>query len=117
MQQSFADGRIARVVAVVIALGMVGLMWQLGQTEEFRKTAPGSAGGPADSGGDDSAFESCRTERLTQIDKMIADGVVGADQANGFKDRAVAMCRGMFPPEQPGGSRGGVNELPPGMRP
>ena len=86
----FLDGRGARLAAGgVIVVGLAVLTafhWE----DLFPPPAAEVAGNPE--------LAACIAERGGHVDKMVADGVIGADQAEGFRARAIAFCEQQFPP-------------------
>ena len=75
-----------RIVAILVMLGAVVLVAY--HHRDVFTDEPEVAASP-----EDAAFQACFTERSADIDKMVSDGVIGAEQAELFKSRAQAMCR------------------------
>lgn len=84
---------MARMIAAVIFLGCAAA---LGYLERARLWPAGE-----EQTATDDPFARCYAERAAQIDQMLADGLIQADQAVLFKGRAEAMCRAAF--QGPGG--------------
>lgn len=83
-RRPFLDRPIARVLAALVFVGcLAALAWL--ERERLWHAAGQSAA--------DDPFARCFAERAAQIDRMQADGVVQAAQAELFKTRAEAMCR------------------------
>ena len=82
---AFLDRPAARgVAALVLLLVAASLAW-IHRDDLF---PPEQAAVPAD---DPVAL--CLAQRAADIDKMLADGVIQADQAALFKSRAEALCQ------------------------
>jgi hypothetical protein len=95
----FLDRPAARLWAVGVALLMAAALAFMHRDDIF---PPQAAEGPA---GDD-PVALCFAERAAEIDQMVADGIVNAQQAQLFKSRAEAMCQaqlggGSGPPPPP----------------
>jgi hypothetical protein len=97
-QRAFLDRPIARVLAAVVCLGCIAALAYL-ERERLWQTADQQAA--------DDPFARCFAERAAQIDRMRAEGVIEAAQAELFTTRAEAMCRA----EAEGGG-GGAPPLP-----
>ncbi len=91
--ESFIDGKAARVVAGLIAVATTALVIWLNwhvlvppppKEEDEAKLNP--------------EFVNCRDQRLTTVNKMKQDGVINEQQFQQFTERAVATCAGQFPP-------------------
>ena len=83
-RRPFLDRPVARVLAALVFLGcLAALAWL-----ERERLWPSAAGTAADD-----PFARCFAERTAQIERMQADGVIQAAQAELFKNRAEAMCR------------------------
>jgi hypothetical protein len=97
-RRAFLDRPIARVLAAVVCLGCVAALAYL-ERERLWQTA-------LDQRTADDPFARCFAERAAQIDRMRAEGVIEAAQAELFRTRAEAMCRaeteGGGPPPLPG---------------
>lgn len=77
---------LGKVIAVAVMIGSVALVaWH------HRDAFVPSAGPPPDPA--EAAFLACMEKRGGDIDVMVADGLIGDDQAKLFKTRAEAMCR------------------------
>ena len=81
----FLDRPMARVLAAVVCLGCVAALAYL-ERERLWPSAPGATAA-------DDPFGRCFAERAGQIDRMLAEGLIEAAQAELFKTRAEAMCR------------------------
>jgi hypothetical protein len=85
---SVLDGRVARIVAVAIALaGMAFLAWM--HRDDLFPPEPGTAaaGDPRQA-----AFHACFAPQAERIDKDAASGQISDEQATLFKNRAEALC-------------------------
>jgi hypothetical protein len=76
-----------KAVAVATMIGSVALVAYHHRDDLL----PSEAGPPVDPA--EAAFLECMDKRGGDIDAMVADGVIGEDQATLFKTRAEAMCR------------------------
>ena len=84
-QRSFLDRPVARIIAALVFLGCIAALVYL-ERERLWQAA-------ADHAGADDPFARCFAERSAQVDRMLAEGVIEAAQAELFKTRAEAMCR------------------------
>lgn len=83
--RSFIDGPGARIVAVLVLIGVGAVLAAMHWDDVF---APeGEAGA-----GLDPAVAACIAERVGHVDRMVADGVVAAAQADSFRARAIQFC-------------------------
>ena len=95
---AFLDRPAARGVAALVLLLVAASLGWIHSDDLF---PPEQAAVPAD---DPVAL--CVAQRSADIDKMLADGVIQADQATLFKGRAEALCQaqegqGAGPPPVP----------------
>ena len=82
--RSFLDRPIARGIALLVLLAcLAGLAWI-----ERERWLPSESSAAAD---DPVAL--CFAERAADVDRMLAEGLIEAQQADAFKSRAEAMCR------------------------
>ena len=81
-RRPFLDRPVARLIAALVFLGCVAALVYL-ERDRLWHTAAGA----------DDPFVRCFAERVAQIDRMQADGMIEAAQAELFKSRAEAMCR------------------------
>jgi hypothetical protein len=80
----FLDRPIARGLALLVLLAcLAGLAWL-----ERERWLPSESSAAAE---DPAAL--CFAERAAEIDGMLAEGLIEAQQADAFKSRAEAMCR------------------------
>lgn len=93
---SFLDRPIARFCALGVALLMVAALAFMHRDDLF---PPEEAAVKADD-----PVARCLAERAVDIDKMLADGTITAEQAALFKSRAEALCQAQV---------GGGNNQPP----
>lgn len=101
-RQSFADGPVPRVAAMLLILICVAVLAYLHRETLFPfGDAPVAAGDPE--------LLACLAERVGAVDRMQADGVVSEAQYATFRARAEAFCQQQF-----GGGTGASN-LPPGL--
>jgi hypothetical protein len=101
---AFLDRPAARALAALVFVTAAGFLAYYERDRLF-------GGGPVEGGGEDDPFVQCFTERAAQIDQMVKEKVVSADQAAQFKGRAEAMCRAQTPGA--GGPPGGAGGRPP----
>jgi len=93
LPRAFLDRPIARGLALLVLLAcLAGLAWL-----ERERWLPSESSAAAD---DPAAL--CFAERAAEIDGMLAEGVIQAQQAEAFKSRAEAMCRATAAGEAPG---------------
>jgi hypothetical protein len=93
LPRAFLDRPIARGVALLVFLAcLAGLAWL-----ERERWLPSETTAAAD---DPAAL--CFAERATEIDGMLAEGLIEPQQADAFKSRAEAMCRATAEGEAPG---------------
>jgi hypothetical protein len=79
----FLDRPLARGLAVLVFLACVaGLAWL-----ERARLLPSERAATAD------PVAACSAGRAAEIDRMLAEGLIEAPQAELFKTRAAAMCR------------------------
>ncbi len=95
----FLDRPAARLWAVGVALLMAAALAFMHRDDIL---PPQAAEGPAA----DDPVMICFAERAAEIDQMVADGIVNAQQAELFKSRAEALCQaqlggGSGPPPPP----------------
>ncbi|WP_417684349.1 hypothetical protein [Roseibium sp.] len=95
------DGRTARLTALVIALSALALMLWLGREdvgfvragvsmvtgEDPAKAA--STGNPE--------LDACLAQRVGDVDKLLAEGMIKESQYQAFKRRASSYCETQFP--------------------
>jgi hypothetical protein len=94
----FLDRPAARGLALLVFLACVaGLAW-LERSRWLASEITAAAEDPA---------ARCFAERAQEIDRMLADGLIEAQQAALFKTRAEAMCRATT-----GGAAPGLPALP-----
>lgn len=80
----FLDRPIARALALLVLLAcLAGLAW-LERERWLASETTAAAEDPA---------ARCLAERAAEIDRMLAEGLIAAPQAELFKSRAEAMCR------------------------
>ena len=88
---AFLDRPAARVVAALVILLCAALLAYI-HRDDVGTLAGIDPPERADTAPDDPAA-ACIDQRFAEIDGMIADGVVGEEQAAMFRQRAEAMCR------------------------
>ncbi len=96
----FLDGRAARVLAGLIALitlMIMALIWSNAARVDLTGAplAPDAAALSDPSGYQ--AFIKCKAERTADIDRMLADGLINAQQHADYREKAIATCSGQFP--------------------
>ena len=102
---AFLDRPAARALAALVFVAAAGFLTYYERDRLF-------GGGPADvTAAADDPFVQCFAERAAQIDQMVADKTISADQAAQFKGRAEAMCRAQT--KGAGGPPGGAGGRPP----
>jgi len=95
----FLDRPIARICALGVALLMMAALAFMHRDDLFPpEAAPGLAA--------DDPVALCLAQRAGDIDQMVADGTITADQGRLFKSRAEALCQaqvggGSGPPPRP----------------
>jgi len=93
--RSFLDRPLARGLAVLVFLACVaGVAW-IERARFFPPEAASAADDPVDT---------CLAERTAEIERMLAEGLIEAAQAELFKTRAAAMCRATAGGAPPGPS-------------
>ena len=91
--RSFLDRPIARGLALLVLLAcLTGLAWL-----ERERWLPAETTAAAE---DPAAL--CFAERAAEIDGMLAEGVIQAQQAEAFKSRAEEMCQATAQGAAPG---------------
>ncbi|HET6519671.1 MAG TPA: hypothetical protein VFG47_07595 [Geminicoccaceae bacterium] len=109
---SFLDRPLARAIALACFGLCAAALVYIHRDDIWPQPAAQAGADP------DDPVVRCFAERSAQIDDMVGEGVIGAEQATLFKSRAEALCRaqeggaGAGPPGLPGGGA-----LPPGVRP
>ena len=91
VQKPFLDRPAARLLAVLVIL-LCGALLAYVHRDDVKSFA-GSGGEEAAAGTSDDPAAPCIEQRFAEIDGMIEEGVVDAEQAALFKQRAEAMCR------------------------
>lgn len=86
-QGTFLDTVWARLIAGLVAASVSGLLVWINR--DALTSSPAATGPLAE----------CLAERLGHVDKLIADGVVTAGQADEFRIRARQFCEQTAPPE------------------
>jgi len=94
---SFLDRPAARVCALGVALLMAAALAYMHRDDLFPPDAAEKAA--------DDPVARCLAERAADIDKMLAEGTITADQSALFKRRAEALCEAQ--------EGGGNNAVPP----
>ncbi|MGI9465219.1 MAG: hypothetical protein ACR2OM_14845 [Aestuariivirgaceae bacterium] len=92
-EAGFLDGMIVKYLAGAVIVACVGLLAYLNRDRLVDRPAVETAGLNPE-------FVKCRDVRVGQVEKMLADGVIGQDKLAAFKERAIATCAGQFPPEK-----------------
>lgn len=105
---AFLDRPAARALAALVVVLAAGFLTYYERDRLFGGGPAGAGAAAAD------PFAQCFTERAAQIDQMVQDKVVSADQAAQFKGRAEAMCRAQ---NQGAGGPPGGGRPPPGFTP
>ncbi len=97
----FLDGRLARLLAGLIALVALMAMAQIwataSRTDLAGKPLTGSKAALSDPSGY-AAFTKCKAERTADVDRMLADGLITAAQHADYRAKAITTCAGQFPP-------------------
>ncbi len=89
--QHFIDGPGGRLVAACVLVVGIAILVAFHWEDLFPPPEAEVAGNPE--------LAACIAERAGHVDKMIADGVIDAAQADSFRARAIAFCQQQFPPE------------------
>lgn len=84
---SFLDTLAARIIAFLIFLACVGALVWLYRADWLGLGPERSAA--------EQALAQCIEERSADVDRMLAEGVIGEDQAELFRSRAEAICVAM----------------------
>jgi len=97
----FLDGRAARVLAGLIALVALMIMahiWSNAARVDLagRPRAPEAAALSDPSGYQ--AFNKCKAERTADVDRMLSQGLISAQQHADYLEKAIETCAGRFPP-------------------
>jgi len=90
-QKAFLDRPVARLLAALVVVLCGGVLAYIHRDDVRTLAGVGSEGAVPTASDDPAAL--CIEQRFTEIDGMIEEGVVGAEQADLFKQRAEAMCR------------------------
>jgi hypothetical protein len=85
---SVVDRPAARAAALAVVLLVLAAVVWIHRDSLF---PPEAAATPADD-----AAARCLAKRAAEVDKMVAEGVIGEDQAALFKSRAEAFCTAQF---------------------
>jgi hypothetical protein len=101
--RSFADGFFARLIALALAVG-IGYILYANWGNDIRNVVQGDAPkipvlatkAPA-LGNTNVALQKCLTQRVGDVDKMKADGIVNDGQYTSFRQRAEELCRAQNP--------------------
>ena len=91
VQKPFLDRPAARLLAVLVILFCGALLAYVHRDDV--KSLAGNAGEEEAVGASDDPAAPCIEQRFAEIDGMIEEGVVDAEQAALFRQRAEAMCR------------------------
>jgi len=98
---NFLDTRMARLLAGVIALIALMIMAQIwsnaARVDLAGKPLAGDAAALSDPSGYQ-AFLKCKAARTADVDRMLSDGLITAQQHADFRERAIQTCAGQFPP-------------------
>jgi len=97
----FLDGRAARVLAgliALVALMIMAVVWSHAARMDLagRSLAPNAAAVSDPSGYQ--AYNKCKAARTADIDHMLSQGLINAQQHADYLERAIATCAGQFPP-------------------
>jgi hypothetical protein len=102
-RQSFADGPVARLIAVLVILVCAATLVYLHRETLFH------SGGTTETAAGNPELAACLAERLGAVDKMRAEGVINEAQYDVFRSRAEAFCQQQF------GDSNGPPGPPPGL--
>lgn len=100
--KSFADTIFARLIALLLAIGFGAILylnWGSDFEELFAGSSPAipiSAGIPQVEN-ENAALEACLQQRVGDVDKMKADGIISDSQYAQFRQRAEDLCRAQNP--------------------
>ena len=100
--RSFLDTIFARLIALIIA-ALIGYVLYVYWADDMRDLVSGnppaipvlSEQAPVQSV--NPALQACLDERVGDVDKMKADGIINDAQYASFRDRAEALCRSQNP--------------------
>jgi hypothetical protein len=91
--RSWLDGLSARIVALLVAAASGGVLAYLHRNELFST--------PLKLSPEEAAFKQCMGPRLADIDEMVRQKIITADQETLFRERAEALCRAQSAPSGP----------------
>lgn len=88
--RSWLDGPSARVVALLVAAAAGAILGYLHRHDLFPTARKVSL--------EELAFKQCVGPRLADIDEMVRQKIITADQETLFRERAEALCRAQTAP-------------------
>jgi len=96
----FLDGRAARMLAgliALVALMIMALIWSNAARVDLtgQPLAPDAAALSDPSGYQ--AFLKCKAARTADVDRMLSDGLITAQQQADYREKAITTCAGQFP--------------------
>ncbi len=102
MTKHFVDSALARIIGLLLALAIAFLLWS-NWGGDFSALFAGdkndpvmvSASEPAKPA--NPALQSCLVQRVGDVKKMKADGILSDAQFAAFKSRAESLCRAQNP--------------------
>lgn len=99
---SFADTKLARLLALVIAIALAWLLWSnwssdfrmlLADSDDAARLVSGSEPArPANP-----ALQACLAQRVGDVDRMKEEGILSEAQYGAFRSRAEGLCRAQNP--------------------
>ncbi|HSM18740.1 MAG TPA: hypothetical protein VK844_00010 [Hyphomicrobiales bacterium] len=89
-RRSFVDGPGARIVALLLIAGCLGVLAYLHRETLFPGEEPQAAAAA------NPQLAACLAERIGAVDRMKAEGVVNDAQYAAFRARAEAYCEQQF---------------------
>jgi hypothetical protein len=102
----FLDTPAARISAgaiAVLALSGIGLVWNVHLNMRLVQGPSGVVrSGLEEAPAVNPQFIQCRDQRVADVDRMLADGLIDANRHTEYKERAITTCAGQFPPDRGG---------------
>lgn len=96
--RSFADTALARLIALAIVVG-IGLIFFVYWADDLRNVLEDDApaipilADRAPIQRTNAALKSCLDQRVGEVDKMKAEGVINDEQYTSFRQRAEQLCQ------------------------
>lgn len=100
-KSSVLDSRLARILALIVALSALTLMGWLGREDVsfVRGLVSGVTGQTTTQTviAGNPKLDACLGQRVGDVENMRADGIVNEVQYKAFKSRAISYCQAQFP--------------------